>query len=178
MRPLKDVTVYEKQEILLECEFSDPNLEAVWCKDNIDVKYAIGLDRCNKKVNGTVHQLVILESKLDDLGVYSCTAKLAKTQCNVKVLEKPIEVIKPLEDQEVVEKQTAVFSCTLSKPRLKVAWYKNGAKIKETDRIQFAQEGKVYKLIINNAELDDKAKYTIKFEEDCESSAKLNVKGI
>lgn len=177
MRPLTDVTVYEKQEILLECEFGDANLEGVWCKDGVDVKYSVGLDRYSKKVNGTVHQLVVFEAKLEDLGVYSCTAKLAKTSCNVKVLEKPVEVIKPLEDQEVVEKQTAVFSCTLSKPRLKVSWYKNGSKLKENDRIEFAQEGKVYKLIINNAEPDDKAKYTIKFEEDAESSAKLNVKG-
>ena len=162
---------------MLECEFSVPNLEAVWSKDNMDVKYALGLERCNKKVNGTVYQLIVSDSTLEDIGSYSCLVKLAKTSCNVKVRERPIEIVKPLTDQEVVEKQTATFSCTLSKPRLKVAWFKNNVKLSEDGRIEFAQEGKVYKLIINNAQLDDKATYKIKFEEEAESSAQLNVKG-
>ena len=114
---------------------------------------------------------------MEDIGSYSCTVKLSKTNCNVKVLEPRVEVIKPLENQEVVEKQTATFSCTLSKPRLKVLWFKNDKKLSENDRIQFEQEGKIYRLIIGNAQLDDKATYKIKFEDDAESSAKLNVKG-
>lgn len=177
LRPLTDVTVYQKERILLECEFNVPNLEAVWAKDNIDIKYALGFDRCKKIVNGTVYQLEIFEAKMEDIGSYSCTVKLSKTNCNVKVLEPRVEVIKPLENQEVVEKQTATFSCTLSKPRLKVSWFKNDKKLSENDRIQFEQEGKIYRLIIGNAQLDDKATYKIKFEDDAESSAKLNVKG-
>ena len=114
---------------------------------------------------------------MEDIGSYSCTVKLSKTNCNVKVLEPRVEVIKPLENQEVVEKQTATFSCTLSKPRLKVSWFKNDKKLSENDRIQFEQEGKIYRLIIGNAQLDDKATYKIKFEEDAESSAQLIVKG-
>lgn len=114
---------------------------------------------------------------MEDIGSYSCTVKLSKTSCNVKVLEPRVEVIKPLENQEVVEKQTATFSCTLSKPRLKVSWFKNDKKLSENDRIQFEQEGKIYRLIIGNAQLDDKATFKIKFEDDAESSAKLNVKG-
>ena len=163
---------------MLECEFSVPNLEAVWCKDNMDIKYAIGLDRCSKKVNGTLYQLIVSDSTLEDTGCYSCLVKLAKTSCNVKVMERPVEVVKPLTDQEVVEKQTATFSCTLSRPRLKVSWYKNNVKLSEDGRIEFAVEGKVYKLIINNAQLDDKATYKIKFEDDAESNAKLTVKGL
>jgi hypothetical protein len=144
----------------------------------MDVKYALGLERCSKKVNGNVYQLTVLDSTLEDTGSYSCLVKLAKTSCTVKVMERPVEIVKPLTDQEVVEKQTATFSCTLSRPRLKVSWYKNNVKLSEDGRIEFAVEGKVYKLIINNAQLDDKATYKIKFEEDAESSAKLTVKGL
>lgn len=171
------MTVYEKQEIHLECEFELPNLESTWYKDNTEIKYALGLDRCFVKTIGTVHQLVVLDAKLDDYGKYSCAAKLNKTNCDVKVLETPVEVVKQLENQEVVEKQTAVFSCTLNRPRLRISWFKNNLKLAENERIQFEQEGKVYKLIINNSQLDDISTYKIRVEDGPESSAQLNVKG-
>jgi hypothetical protein len=176
MKPLQNVTVYEKQEIVLECELSKPNAEANWQKDNVDIKYSLGLDRFNRKVNGNIYKLTIYSATLEDCGTFSCSLNQTKTSCEVKVLEKPVEVIKMLEDEEVAEKQTATFVCVLSKPRLKVVWYKNDQKIKENDRVQFAQEGKIYKLIIDNAQLEDKATYKIKFE-DAESSATLSVKG-
>lgn len=170
------MTVYDKQEVVLECELSKPNADVVWQKDNVDVKYSLGLDRFNRKVNGNVYRLTIYSATLDDAGTYSCVLKQTKTSCEVKVLEKPVEVIKPLEDEEVAEKQTATFVCALSKPRMKVVWYKDDQKIKENDRVQFAQEGKIYKLIINNAQIEDRGTYKIKFEE-AESSAQLSVKG-
>lgn len=176
IKPLQDVTVYDKQEVVFECELSKPNADVVWQKDNVDVKYSLGLDRFNRKVNGTVYKLTIYSANLEDAGSYSCSLKQTKTTCDLKVLEKPVEVIKPLEDEEVGEKQTATFVCVLSKPRLKVTWYKGDQKIKENDRIQFVQEGKVYKLVINNAQLEDRGTYKIKFEET-ESSAELGVKG-
>lgn len=176
LKPLENVSVYEKQEIFLECSFNHPNSEPVWLKDNIDVKFSVGSDRFIKKCVENVYTLVIPEAKLEDCGTYSCTVKLAKTSCSVKVSEKPVEVVKMLEDQEVIEKQVATFSCTLSKPRLKVSWYKNDQKLSENKRIQFVQEGKVYKLVINDAQLDDAAEYKIKFDDGAESKAQLVVK--
>ena len=177
LRPLTDVSVYEKQEIVLECEFDRPNVDALWLKDNVEVKYALGLDRFSKKVTGTVYKLTVYESLLEDAGSYSCVVKQTKTSCQVKVSEKPVEVMKMLEDQEVVENQTATFVCTLSKPRLNVTWYKNGDLLPENDKYQYVKEGKVYKLVIRLAKLDDKAKYTIKYADEAESSAQLIVKG-
>jgi hypothetical protein len=176
LKPLDNISIYEKQEIYLECSFSQPNSEPVWLKDNIDIKFSVGSDRFTKKVVENIYTLVIPEAKLEDAGTYACTVKLTKTSCTVKVLEKPVEVMKMLEDQEVVEKQTATFACSLSKPRLKVSWYKNGQKLSESKRIQFVQEGKVYKLVINDAQLDDAAEYKIKFGEEAESNAQLMVK--
>jgi hypothetical protein len=137
---------------------------------------------------------------LEDAGDFSCVVKSTKTSCRVKVLgncflfihytffiheklnliwikEKPAALIHPLEDQEVVEKQTATFECTLNKPRLKVTWFKNNQKLSENDRIQFIQDGKVYKLVIDNAKLEDAAIYKIKFSDEGESKAQLYVKG-
>ena len=124
----------------------------------------------------SVYSLVIPEAKLEDAGTYSCTVKLTKTSCVVKVAEKPVEVLKALEDEEVTEKQTATFVCTLSKPRLRVSWYKNDQKLTENRRVQFVQEGKVYKLVINDAQLDDADEYKIRFDEEGEVKAQLRVK--
>ena len=88
LKPLENKTVYEKQELVLECEFNRPDVEAVWHKDNIEVKYSLGADRFSKKVNGTVHKLTVYEAKLEDAGAYSCYVKLTKPSCNVKVLGK------------------------------------------------------------------------------------------
>ena len=88
LKPLQDVTVYEKEEIILECELSVANADAIWLKDGIDVKYALGLERFNKKSSGNSYRLTVFEAKLEDLGSYSCTVKLTKTACNVNVLGK------------------------------------------------------------------------------------------
>ncbi len=82
---MKDVSVFEKDEIVLECEFNRPNADAIWLKDNVDIKYSLGPDRFNKKVTGNVYRLTIFEAKLDDAGSYSCTVKSTKTSCLVKV---------------------------------------------------------------------------------------------
>ena len=85
MRPLKDLSVYEKQEIVLECEFSKSNVDAVWQKDGLDIKYSFDSNRISKTVIGTVHKLVIYEAQLSDSSDYSCAVKRLRTSCNVKV---------------------------------------------------------------------------------------------
>lgn len=175
LRPLEDKTVFEKQEIKLECEFDRANVDAVWTKDNVDIKYSLGTDRYSKKCVGGVYSLVVYEASMEDAGAYTCTVKKTPTSCNVIVKEQPVEVVKALEDQEVVENQTATFTCSLSRPRLNVTWLKNGQKLSENDKYQFVKEGKVYKLVIKNAQMKDEDSYTIKYNDDCESTASLTV---
>ena len=54
LRPLQDRSVLEREAVRLECEFDRADVEAVWLKDNVDVKYALGMDRFAKKVCGFV----------------------------------------------------------------------------------------------------------------------------
>lgn len=82
-----------------------------------------------------------------------------------------------MEDQECIEKQSVALTCALSKPRLKVQWFKDDEEITENDRIRFAQEGKSYKLVIDNANLSDTGKYILKYNDEVETSCELSVKG-
>lgn len=85
LKPLEDSSIQEKLEFTFECEFSKENAQSVWTKDNIDVKYALGMDRFSKKVIGKRHYLTIYETKLDDTGKYACTVKEVQTNCNLIV---------------------------------------------------------------------------------------------
>jgi hypothetical protein len=178
LKPLKDLTVYEKDEIVLECEFNRPNVEASWQKDNVDIKYSLGTERHNKKVNGNVYRLTIYEAKLEDAGSYSCTVKSTKTSCVVKVLD---NIAKGLSNQSCTEGDEVKFECLFNKEvkSENVIWYKDGVKVDHGDdkgRFQIISDGKTQTLVIKNAKLDDIGNYEIKIG-NLKSSATLKVKG-
>lgn len=173
---LKDVTVYEKEDIVLDCECSKSNVQSQWHSNGMDIKFSIGLDRIEKSVVNSVHKVIIHEAALEDSGLFSCTFKGGvKTTCNVKVVERPVEVIEPLQDTVCTENQTIVLQCVLSKPRLKVEWFKDDAPLKENKHIQILSEGKTYKIVLNQTELDDIGRYKIKFKDEAETSCQLSV---
>jgi hypothetical protein len=178
LTPLKNLTVYEKDEIILECEFNRPNVEAIWHKDNADIKYSLGNDRYSKKNNGNIYRLTIYEAKLEDAGSYSCTVKSSKTNCELKVLD---NVIKPLSDQKCTESETVKFEIHLNKdiPIENIHWYKDGIKLENGDekgRIEIVSVGKIHSLYIKNSKLDDIGTYEVKTG-NIKSSANLKVKG-
>lgn len=179
LTPLKNVTVYEKDEIILECEFNRSNIEAIWQKDNADIKYSLGIDRYNKKFNGNVYRLTIYEAKLEDAGSYSCIVKSTKTSCEVKVLD---NIAKGLSDQRCTEGEDAKFEIKFNKDiKLEnITWFKDGVKLENGDdkgRIEIISDGKTNVLLIKNAKLDDVGNYEVKVG-NLKSSANLKVKGI
>ena len=84
----------------------------------------------------------------------------------------------PLEDVTLPDVGlTAEFSCEISKEGLKAEWQKNGKVIKRGDKYNMVDETTVHKLIIENAQAEDEAEYTVKFREDATSTAKLIIEG-
>ena len=82
----------------------------------------------------------------------------------------------PLSDQTCKETQDAIFECEVSKPNKPVTWYCYGKKIKPSDKYEIVVDGTVHRLIVHDAELTDKAKFSAKVEKD-ETSATLTVDG-
>jgi hypothetical protein len=76
-----------------------------------------------------------------------------------------------------MEKQKVQLSCTLSKPKLNVQWFKDGEEITNDGKFKFVQEGKVYKLLIDNASLEDKGVYKLKYKDELETSCELSIQG-
>jgi hypothetical protein len=171
--------VFEKDEIILECEFSRPNTEAIWQKDNADIKYSLENNRYNKKVEGNVYRLIIYEAKLEDSGTYSCIVKTTKTSCEAKVL---LNIEKGLSDQKCIEGDNVKFELKLNKDVMKenIMWYKDGIILKDgddNDRFKIISDNKILSLLINNTNLDDIGTYEVKLG-NIKSSANLKVKGI
>ncbi len=79
--PLKDQAVTEKDSVTLECEVSKPDQKVVFLKNGKPVK--IDNKRIKQVSKGTVHQLVIDESVLDDTAEY--TAKLGDQTTKAKL---------------------------------------------------------------------------------------------
>ena len=91
--------------------------------------------------------------------------------------EAPAEFLQPLVDQSVMEKETAEFSCEISKANLKVKWLKGEQEVKSDKRHSMTCMANKYMLVIKDSELDDQADYTIVAEEGVTSTAKLAVQG-
>lgn len=93
------------------------------------------------------------------------------------ILELPVETIRGLSNLEIFEKQSATFECEFNKPNLEVKWFQAGDHITpDWTRFKPEVDGKVHRLIISDAELDDEAKYSCRANGK-KTSGMLKVKG-
>jgi len=77
----------------------------------------------------------------------------------------------------VIEFETAVFECEVSKPNLKPRWFKGEQEIKDLERFEQTSVGTKHTLTIRECEVQDGDVYKIVVEEGVESTAKLTVEG-
>lgn len=85
--------------------------------------------------------------------------------------------MKPLQEVQTVEEQTASLTCEVSQPNLKAVWLKDGKEIQPDEHCEVIVQGCIHTLIVHNANLEDEAEYTIKISETVMSKATLWVEG-
>jgi hypothetical protein len=51
--------------------------------------------------------------------------------------EEPLEILKPLQDQEIMETQTATLTCEVSKPDVPAKWLKERKEISHGGRYEY-----------------------------------------
>lgn len=78
--------------------------------------------------------------------------------------------------QEVVEGETAAFSCSVSKETYEVKWFKGDQELEAGDKYQMVSDGKKRKLVIKNCELKDEGGFVVTIGET-RASADLRVLG-
>jgi len=94
------------------------------------------------------------------------------------VAEIPLQIVTPLQDQEVMEKQEATFSCEVSKPNQTGKWLRNGLDLTAGGRTEIkVVDGTTHVLVIKDTEKSDQAQYSVTFAPDLSSAAALSVTG-
>ncbi|XP_078213262.1 obscurin isoform X45 [Callithrix jacchus] len=171
-RPLQDVVTTEKEKVTLECELSRPNVDVRWLKDGVEL-------RAGKTVGivaqGACRSLTIYRCEFTDQGVYVCDAHDAQSSASVKVQGRSIQIVRPLDDVEVMEKDGATFSCEVSHDEVPGQWFREGGKLRPSENVRIRQEGRTYTLIYRRVLAEDAGE--IKFvAENAESRAQLRVK--
>ena len=75
--------------------------------------------------------------------------------------ETPLEWLKPLGDQDIMESQTAILETEVNLPNKEGKWLKNGKPVKAGGRFEIIMDGCIHSLVISDAQLDDEAEYTL-----------------
>lgn len=81
-KPLKDVTVKEKEQVILECELTRPNKPVKWFKDNKEIQPN---EHIHFNVDMFTHQLVLTDVNLHDTGVYKLVCGDVSTEAKIVV---------------------------------------------------------------------------------------------
>ena len=90
--------------------------------------------------------------------------------------EPPTQFIIPLQEATCQEGQEITFTCEVADDKSPAKWFKDGKKIEPSEKYSMTKDGRKHSLTIKDAQLDDRAEYTIKVK-DRESTAPLFVEG-
>jgi hypothetical protein len=117
------------------------------------------------------HRLSIEKaSKLDHEGIYTCiidTNNIA-TQCQVKILERELQLIQPLPKQiRLNEHDTLTLICETNRKPKKVQWFKDQSNIplETNNSLMIINADETCTLIINNINKFDSGIYTCRLED-------------
>jgi hypothetical protein len=110
--------------------------------------------RCLHRSEIDCHRYVCLAFPKDTSRVFS------------RFLDKPVELIEPLEDRVVSENENVTLVCQLSKSDMDVIWYHNDQRIFFTpqSRVRAKQVDRYYKLLLDDVEPDDQGTYEMRCE--------------
>ncbi|XP_063074257.1 obscurin isoform X4 [Engraulis encrasicolus] len=171
-QPLKDIICPEKENVTFECEVSRANADVKWFKNERELKagknIAINSHGCKRK-------LLIKKCSYEDQGEYICRTADDNTAASLTVHARDIKIVKPLQDIEVMEKESTEFACEVSHDEVEGQWFMNGTLVKVGGNIKIRQEGKTFLLLLKSVAIEDASE--IKFSaEKASSSAMLSVK--
>lgn len=90
--------------------------------------------------------------------------------------EPPTQFIIPLNEATCQEGEDVTFTCEVTDEKIPARWFKDSEKLQPSDKHVMKKDGRVHTLTIKDAQLEDRAEYTIELK-DRKSSAPLFVEG-
>ena len=122
-----------------------------------------------------MNKLVIRDAALEDAGKY--TAIIGDEQVAAQLtVEDFLELLKPLKDQTVTEKDTIKLSVEVSDKVLPGTWLKDGKPIEAAENIKMESLNGKFELTITNCQLEDAGCYSFVMNE-LKTDCKVTVNG-
>ncbi|XP_061594308.1 obscurin [Cololabis saira] len=157
IQELKNIQIQEGNGVTLSCELSKSGVPVLWKKGNSVLTSG---EKYQMKQSGSILELLIRKSLPDDSGTYSCVCDDIQTTATVIITAIPVTFKQKLKNQEAVEEGYVMLRCELSKPGVEVEWRRDAQLLKEGEKYQMKQEGRVAEMLIKNLTLADAAEYS------------------
>ncbi|CAH1789793.1 unnamed protein product [Owenia fusiformis] len=172
VRPM-NVTVPEGEPAKFTCQVagSEP-LDVFWYKSGSEMTELEDGAQCEIYREGDIYHLDVFNTTKKASGQYLCIGVNDEGRCvhsfKITLEANPLELkvpefIKPIEDIEIIEGQTAKFRCKLKGyPIPRVLWYKDGKRIQDSLEQRIEKLGnRGHSLTMGYATIDDDAEYTV-----------------
>ncbi|KAI4532275.1 hypothetical protein MG293_017540 [Ovis ammon polii] len=156
-----DIAIRTGTTARLECAATGhPNPQIAWQKDGGTDFPAARERRMHVMPDDDV--FFITDVKIDDMGVYSCTAQNSagsvSANATLTVLETPSLAV-PLEDRVVSVGETVALQCKAAgSPPPRITWLKGDRPLSLTERHHFTPGNQL--LVVQNVVLEDAGRYT------------------
>ncbi|CAF1342008.1 unnamed protein product, partial [Didymodactylos carnosus] len=179
LEQLKNIQATEEDTIRFQCRISKLSSNVKWYKDGVRLTPS---DRLVYSVKNDLLTLIIHNVQMEDAGNYRCMVDDEHTDGSLLVEPLPILFTKMLPKTRILyNAEPLSLTCQLSKPNVKVTWFKDGIPLKSDDpRVQAKSEGLRYTLSIRGpTTIEDEGLYTIKIDnDDKESSCQVSVEDL
>ncbi|XP_009002713.1 myosin-binding protein C, slow-type isoform X2 [Callithrix jacchus] len=156
-KQLEDTNAYCGERVELECEVSEDDANVKWFKNGEEIIPG-PKSRYRIKVEGKKHILIIEGATKADSAEYSVMTTGGQSSAKLSVDLKPLKILTPLTDQTVNLGKEICLKCEISE-NITGKWTKNGLPVQESDRLKVVHKGRIHKLVIASALIEDEGDY-------------------
>ncbi|XP_031754725.1 myosin-binding protein C, slow-type isoform X8 [Xenopus tropicalis] len=157
-KELENVNSYCGDRVELECEVSDEDANVKWFKNGVELTNE-ARSRYRLKVDGKKHTLIIDEANRGDSATYSVMTTGGQSAAQLQVDLRPLKILQPLTDSTVNLGKEINLKCEISE-NVPGRWYRNGQLIQGSDRVKIFHKGRIHRLVIESALVEDEGDYS------------------
>ncbi|KAF3843838.1 hypothetical protein F7725_002687 [Dissostichus mawsoni] len=170
-KPIKDVTVKERETAEFSVELSHDKVPVVWYKNDVRLHPSKVVHMAD---HGKVHTLAFKEVNIDDTSMIKVEAMDKSVTAMLTVIEGDLYFTTKLQNYTAVEKDEVKLVCELSKTIADVKWFKDGKEITPSKNIAVSTDGKKRILMVRKAEKANIGEYSCDCGSD-KTAANLNI---